>query len=294
MYEIIVDMPAECLDSFTSEVLAGYCARYPGSSPDMERSPGGKVVLRDRTDRVDCLLRIVSDSLDACEQRTGSPESFRILQRSLDLPEQRPSSGSTAPFRPIPELEILHPSAGLAAAPEKGSILLDSGWAFGTGTHPTTVLCLQLLRDCLREQKSTPPGSCRALDLGCGSGVLALAAVVLGADEATGVDINPRAVEAAGRNARLNGLQERVRLLESSWERVRGRWDLILANITPFNSGEMSQCLHELLRPWGRAVVSGIGREQGRELESCCRRRGLLVQRTLHLDDWAGLLVCRT
>jgi ribosomal protein L11 methylase PrmA len=105
------------------------------------------------------------------------------------------------------------------------------------------------------------------------------------------VDINPRAVETARRNARLNGLEGRITLIESSWERVRGCWDLVLANLTPCPSDELSERLCGWIRPEGLAILSGFGREQGRELEASCVSRGLRPQRMSHQEDWAALVV---
>jgi len=125
---------------------------------------------------------------------------------------------------------------------------LDPGVAFGTGSHPTTRLCLQWLRHAVR-------GSERVLDYGCGSGILAIAAAGLGAGEAVGVDIDAQAVEAARANARANAASARFALPEAL---PGGRYDLVVANILANPLVLLAPLLARATRPGGQLALSGI------------------------------------
>ena len=132
------------------------------------------------------------------------------------------------------------------------NLILDPGMAFGTGSHPTTRLCLEWLERNVSE-------GCALLDYGCGSGIVAIAAARLGAGHVAGVDIDPQAVEAARANAERNGV---TALFADSAEPVAGEYDVVVANIlsNPLRVLAPAICAH--VRPGGRLALSGILREQ--------------------------------
>jgi len=135
-------------------------------------------------------------------------------------------------------------------APGQVLIDLDPGLAFGTGTHPTTALCLAWL-------DAHPPRGLEVLDYGCGSGVLAIAALKLGADSAWGVDIDRQALWASNDNAARNQVGER--LATGLPDVLSGRsFDLVLANILANPLIELAPRLAGLVRPGGHLVLSGI------------------------------------
>lgn len=142
--------------------------------------------------------------------------------------------------------------------PEPGAIniRLDPGVAFGTGTHPTTRLCLSWL---LRH----PPRGGRVLDYGCGSGVLAIAAARLGAREVTGTDIDPQALDAARANTRCNAVAARY----TEPDRLpAGAFDVVLANILANPLKLLAPALLARVAPGGCLVLSGILQRQADEL----------------------------
>jgi len=143
-------------------------------------------------------------------------------------------------------------------SPDPGAInlILDPGMAFGTGSHPTTRLCLEWL------ERTVEPGS-SVLDYGCGSGILAIAAARLGASHVAGVDIDPQAVEAARANAERN---EVVAHFADSTDPIAGEYDLVVANIlsNPLRVLAPAICAH--VRAGGRLALSGILREQADEI----------------------------
>ncbi|OHC68894.1 MAG: ribosomal protein L11 methyltransferase [Rhodocyclales bacterium GWA2_65_20] len=140
--------------------------------------------------------------------------------------------------------------------PAAVNLILDPGMAFGTGSHPTTRLCLEWL------ERSVSEG-CSVLDYGCGSGILAIAAARLGAGRVAGVDIDPLAVEAARSNAERNGV---VALFADSAMPVAGEYDVVVANIlsNPLRVLAPAICAH--VRSGGRLALSGILREQAEEI----------------------------
>lgn len=159
------------------------------------------------------------------------------------------------PIRVSDRLWIV-PSWHEAPDPSAVNLILDPGMAFGTGSHPTTRLCLEWL------ERNVEPGV-SVLDYGCGSGILAIAAARLGAGRVAGVDIDPQAVEAANANAERNGV---VADFADSAEALAGEYDLVVANIlsNPLRVLAPAICAH--VRPGGRLALSGILREQAEEI----------------------------
>ena len=142
--------------------------------------------------------------------------------------------------------------------PSAINIMLDPGLAFGTGTHPTTRLCLQWLDAVLAGGESV-------IDFGCGSGILAIAALKLGAARASGVDIDPQAVEAAQRNARQN---EVTATFHSAAEHLERPVDVVVANILAKPLMVLAPLLASLTRGGGRVALSGILPEQADEVRA--------------------------
>lgn len=175
-----------------------------------------------------------------------------------EIAEQNWVQLTQSQFDPIRVSERLWivPSWHDAPDPEAVNLILDPGMAFGTGSHPTTRLCLEWL------ERSVTPG-CSLLDYGCGSGILAIAGAKLGASHVAGVDIDPQAVEAARANAERNGV---TATFADSAAPVAGEYDLVVANIlsNPLRVLAPAICAH--VRSGGRLALSGILREQAEEI----------------------------
>lgn len=142
------------------------------------------------------------------------------------------------------------------------NLRLDPGLAFGTGSHPTTHLCLQWLDTNLQ-------GGEQVLDYGCGSGILAIAALKLGAAAATGVDIDPQAIRASRDNALQNQVEAQFYLSE---EQPEGQFDVVVANILANPLRMLGEMLASRTRTGGRIVLSGILEEQTEELSAIYRQ----------------------
>ncbi|RMG89761.1 MAG: 50S ribosomal protein L11 methyltransferase [Chloroflexi bacterium] len=167
--------------------------------------------------------------------------------------------------------------------PDDIEIALDPGMAFGTGTHPTTQLCLEALEDMVRP-------ATQILDLGCGSGILAIAAAKLGASHIWALDIDPIAVEAAQANCEQNGVADKITVQTGSLDSVitsARRFDLVVVNILAKIILQLcEQRLGETVRPGGRAIFSGIIESQVEEVEAALRKTGLEPSGRRQIGDW--------
>ena len=167
-------------------------------------------------------------------------------------------------------------------------IELDPGLAFGTGYHPTTYTCLEAMEQLVQ------PGM-NVLDLGCGSGILTIAAVKLGAGQVTALDIDPQAVQASRQNFRRTRIREQVSLDQGSLPHKlapAGAFDLALANISARGIRERAPDILPALRPGGVLVASGIIEEQHAETEEALLQTGFTDIEVWPKEDWVTL-TCR-
>ncbi len=154
--------------------------------------------------------------------------------------------------------------------PDAVNVMLDPGLAFGTGTHPTTALCLEWL-DSLDLRGKT------VIDFGCGSGILAIAALKLGAQSAVGIDIDPQAILASRNNAEQNDVADRLRLFLSDEKPSDLKADVVVANILAGPLKELYPLISQLVKPHGVLGLSGILATQA---ESVCET----YQQSFNLD----------
>jgi ribosomal protein L11 methyltransferase len=160
---------------------------------------------------------------------------------------------------------------------ERTAIVLDPGLAFGTGSHPTTRLCLEWLDGNLRAGETV-------IDYGCGSGILAIAAAKLGARRVTGIDIDPQALAAAARNAADNGVSAELR---SSSDPMPSPADVVVANILANPLRVLAPLLETLVAPGGRLVLAGLLDRQADEIARCYRNVTLQTWRSA--EGWTCL-----
>jgi ribosomal protein L11 methyltransferase len=168
-------------------------------------------------------------------------------------------------------------------APDDAVVILDPGMAFGTGLHPTTRACLALLQE-------VAPMPVRILDVGCGSGILALAALRLGAESAVGYDTDPLAVEAAHANAERNGLDGRFEVRPGTLPpAATERFPLVLANLVATLLVDLATSLAAHLAPGGVLVASGIIAGRADEVVRAFVATGLTVTHTRDDGEWVAL-----
>ena len=167
-------------------------------------------------------------------------------------------------------------------APGEVVMSLDPGMAFGTGTHDTTRLCLELL-----EETVTP--SSRVLDVGCGSGILSISAALLGAPEALGVDIDPVAVRTARDNAELNGVSAGARFICGDLtEKADGLYEIVTANIVADVIIRLLSTVRDFMVPGGVLITSGIIDTRAEEVLSACLDAGFSLVKRLEHGGWVA------
>ncbi len=168
-------------------------------------------------------------------------------------------------------------------------LVIDPGQAFGTGSHETTRLCMELLQEAWKE--ITPK---RCLDIGCGTGILGILMAKLGATRVTALDIEPKAVEISTKNALINRVEKSVFPSTTSIEKLTGPFDLITANILPEPIVEMKEEICRLLPPGGRTILSGILNEKRKWVLAEFGEGGLHLLDVREEGMWSALILART
>lgn len=190
-------------------------------------------------------------------------------------------------FQPMPFGQRLWIYPSWAEVPEDGSVVLrlDPGLAFGTGTHPTTALCLEWLDGQDLAGKIV-------IDYGCGSGILAIAALLLGAASATGYDNDPQALIATHDNAQQNGCADRLAmaLVDTKGKTIPQKADVVLANILAGPLQQLAPVIAPQVKPGGNLVLSGILADQAEAVMEAYRAYGLVFEMPVVRDEWVRLV----
>jgi ribosomal protein L11 methyltransferase len=182
-------------------------------------------------------------------------------------------------FQPIPDLTIVPWHSPEPAVPDQKTIYLNPGAAFGSGRHPSTRLSLSLLEEGIK-YGSSKGKKIDLLDVGCGSGILGIAAIIFGADRALGIETDPEAVSTAKKNAILNGLADRLLFERGSLEKINEHFDIIVANLVPSVGSKLRPEMIRHLKNRGLLITAGF-------------QNGLLA-RVLEQLDILGLTVLQT
>jgi ribosomal protein L11 methyltransferase len=166
-------------------------------------------------------------------------------------------------------------------------IVIDPGMAFGTGSHETTAMCMQALEDSVRRGD-------KVLDVGAGSGILSIAAALLGAETVTAVEIDGDAARAARLNFERNGVDGRIELIEEDMRRTDDggrRYDVAVANLVSGLITEMLPTLAARLTKRGRLILSGLLATEELAMRERAAATGLLVERSEIRGEWLALYV---
>lgn len=211
------------------------------------------------------------------------------LDRIEASPARSRDAGSVWILRPQP-IRIGRLSIVPADAPQEPNALrlLDSP-AFGTGLHPTTSLCLSAL-----EETIDPKGRESLLDVGTGSGILALSALHLGAIDATAVDIDADAVSIAAANAQLNGMTDRLHLVRGETDALSARWPIVVANILAAPLIEMAPTLVRRVSHHGQLLLSGVPVSVASDVERTYTRLGMRKIQAQERSGWTLLTMRAT
>jgi len=292
------------VDGELAEAVAEVLARYAPGGVAAEQAavdertarPAPKITVRAYLP-VDDQLEHMKESIERALWHLGQIQSLPPLQyRELEATDWE--DAWRAHYHPIPigrSLLILPPWV----EPDPGDrmpLVIEPGMAFGTGTHPTTQLCLNLL-----EGRISP--ETKVVDLGCGSGILSVAAVLLGAPQVLAVDIDQTAIEITLSNAERNGVDAQIHAAQGSLEQLPGLLeqgggeppDLLVANILASVLNKMlDDGLATIVKPAGWLILSGILDEQLPELLDRARGHGLVARQTLADGDWRAVELQRT
>lgn len=191
------------------------------------------------------------------------------------------------PFAIVDGLVICPSWEEYTAVPGESVIVMDPGMAFGTGHHGTTALCLEYIRDCLEGGSGYT-----VLDVGTGTGILAMAALKFGAAGGAGIDNDPDAVAAASQNIINNGMQDRVEISGRDLSLLTTQYDIVVANIIHDALVELADDLIRVIRSGGWLILSGILEENQRaNIEELFQARGLAVESARQRNEWAAVLL---
>ncbi|MBU2497857.1 MAG: 50S ribosomal protein L11 methyltransferase [Proteobacteria bacterium] len=268
-------------------------------SPSLEEPPDpgdgqAKVLLMEEEKTLNERLMEISRIVNRAEKDLSLRKKFEFKVRNLSYTEP-PGGGERQreAFNPIPSITIQpwHPSTARSEGPS--TVFIDSQHAFGNGRHPTSRLCLASIEDLAQAGLREGLQGKRVLDFGCGTGLLAIAAVRMGAGHALGVEADPLSVETAKKNMRLNGLSGRITIRKGSWEVVRGEYDLVLANLVPAVLLRTGGRITSHLKEDGTAVISGFSDRQLMDMERHFTRAGLIKKESATLDGWAALTMVK-
>lgn len=175
-----------------------------------------------------------------------------------------------------------------AEKPGEKVITLDPGAAFGTGSHETTSMCIELLEEAVGE-------GARVLDVGCGSGILSVAACVLGAKNVTAVDIDEFAVKTAAGNAELNGIgADKITAVQGSLtDNVSGKFDVIVANIVADVIISLCRDVGDFLEDCGAFICSGIIDDRVCDVKNAFAENGFVIEKSMHKKEWNAFLLVK-
>ncbi|SPF47709.1 Ribosomal protein L11 methyltransferase [Syntrophobacter sp. SbD1] len=227
------------------------------------------------------------------------PGEGRIGVAFSEIPDEDWSKTWKEHFKPLKVgRRFLVTPTWLPAPPDCGRlvIMIDPGRAFGTGHHETTRLCLEWLETCqlkssFTKEGESEPGSAgiSLLDVGTGSGILAIGAALLGFAEIVGIDNDPEAIEVAKENVILNGLSEKIRVFCATPEEAGGPFDIVISNIESNPLIGMSETISSKVRDKGLLALSGILVEQADEVCAQYEKRGMRLAGRKTDGEWVLL-----
>ena len=181
---------------------------------------------------------------------------------------------------------IVKPSWERYSATGRETVIeIDPGMAFGTGQHPSTSMCLEAMEEILLKDRTFQKW--RVLDVGTGTGILGISAAKLGASSVMCVDIDAQAVEIAHKNVAVNHVGDRVVIVNSDVARIKGTFELIVANLTAETLIKIKSHLVKMMEKGGYLVISGIIEKNRQDVEKAFTRDDLISHRVIADKEWA-------
>jgi ribosomal protein L11 methyltransferase len=252
-----------------------------------------RIILLENEENLDNKLLRVSRIVKKLQKDLSLARRLEFRVRNLAYSEPATVS-HLEPFKPIPSITIQPWDPSLFHAGGDRTIIIDPHHAFGTGSHPSSRLCLQYLDQLA--QGVSPEWRLQGqdvLDFGCGTGLLAIAAVKMGAKSALGVEIDHQSTLAARKNVELNGLLGKIDIREGSWEVVQEKYDLILANLVASALLKTGEKIPHHLKDHGKVVISGFSHNQLEEMERSFMGFGLIALDRSTLEGWSALVMVK-
>ncbi len=295
------EMAEAVAEVFTRFVPNGVAIESTSIAPEMEGQGRVQGPLRV------CGYLPVNDRLEETRERLEEALWYLGRIRSLPEPQYRQvqetdwAEARKAHYHPLPIGKKLIVVPALLESPslDRIPIRMDPGMAFGTGTHPTTQLCLEVVEERVRSGDTV-------IDIGCGSGILSIAALKLGAKHALAVDIDPIAIPVVQENARVNGIEDRITTGVGSVREIRQgafgtqQANMVLANIlAPVLVRLLNEGMADSLAPDGLLVLSGVLDEQWEEKKEPSPLREAVYAYDLRLvekrrsGDWIAIICAR-
>ena len=228
-------------------------------------------------------------------RRLGSQDLYPLGMEMRRVAQEDWAEAWKAHFKArkvTPRLVVRPPWEEYASRPGEQVITIYPAMAFGTGRHPSTLLCLRALEEVWGRALPPDPKPWQVLDVGTGTGILALAAARLGAG-VLAIDVDPEAVAAALENVRLNALEERVWVEATPLSALRQQFALILANLTAPDLLELAEALTARMLSGGALIISGFLQEDRPALENRFLALGLKETGFLTEEDWGALILRR-
>ncbi len=298
--EILVTVPAAAIDLVTSELVllgsAGVTVEERALDtfipPDPNELPEGEQQLKAYFECDDTASLL--GEVDALMQRLAPfyPDWRTVSAQAVEVGAQDWAQGWKQHFSAvrIGHHLVVRPSWEEFAAQEDDIVVvLDPGMAFGTGTHGTTRLCLEAVAEAF--DSAEPPR--RVLDVGTGSGILAIAAAALGAERVLACDIEEQALLTSRENCEVNHVEQTVELTGAPLEELDVGFDLILANILAEENVRLADPLIERLAPGALLVLSGILQEKEGFVRQAFDGRFAQPPQITHREEWSCLVYRR-
>lgn len=301
--EIIVSIPAQRVEEATAicQMTVPYGVYIEDYSDLETQAPQiAHVDLIDEEllsrDRTKALIHIYlepqvnpAEAVSFLTQRLGAQQ----IANSIQVTQTREEDWATAwkqyyhPTKVGKRLVVCPTWEDYTPGPDEVVLQLDPGMAFGTGTHDTTRLCMQLLEEVVED-------TTELLDVGTGSGILSIAAALLGARSCLGCDIDEVAVRTAKENAQVNGVQDRAKFFCGDLaQQVQGKFDVICANIVADVILRLLPCVPALLREKGVFLASGIIEERAPEVIEALQEQGFSCISRRDSGGWVALCAGR-
>jgi len=232
------------------------------------------------------LIQKIENYIKGMEKGLNIPIPFKI--KSLKVEEERWEDRWKEFFRPQKvsnSLTIIPAWEDIADINTEYIIRIDPGIAFGTGMHPTTQMCLKAM------EIYRPSFSWRMLDVGTGSGILAIYAAYIGADSIVAIDIDQEALKVAKRNLCINGVKDRVNLICGSTDSIRSKYDMICANLDTKSLIGLCADFKEKINGRGFLILSGILKVELKDLYSRFNLKGFKCRDIICMDEWASIVL---